>query len=472
MRQAAGIVGMFAALLLPCHAGWARQSITMWFWGATPYYRQALDEALVKPFNASQSDYELIIEYRPSVDNDVRVALMGGAGPDLVYASGPSDVASLARAGKLAPLDAYARQRGWVERLQAPLLASCMSDGHLYCLPLSQEADGLFYNKAVLNKYGWQVPRTKAEVESIMVQAQAAGLYASVTGNKRWQPVNENYSSIFLNQALGPVNMTCLVSGRTRWDSPRVVQALTDLRSWFQRGFLGNQDYFALDFDLSLLLFKEGRSPFFFAPTILFQWAPKYFTGDEAEVIGFAPVPQFSAASVYPFFDIGAAFTYSINARSKVKEGAAQVLEMMLSPRFITRIAKLWPGYWAPPLKEFPDDPAASSLGRLFYAATAEVSRAVSTGAYGYRVGTFLPPATKDVFIKDVEAMWLDQETPAQLLAKAQRTFSHEQSLGLVRPLSGPVLGPLSGPVSGPTSGTVPGTLGSCPPILAAEGAQ
>jgi len=66
---------------------------------------------------------------------------------DLVYASGPSDVASLARAGKLAASGYLCEQRGWVERLQAPLLASCMSDGHLYCLPLSQEAMACFITR-------------------------------------------------------------------------------------------------------------------------------------------------------------------------------------------------------------------------------------------------------------------------------------------------------------------------------------
>jgi len=65
-----------------------------------------------------------------------------------------------------------------------------------------------------------------------------------------------------------------------------------------------------------------------------------------------------------------------------------------------------------------PDDPAASSLGRLFYAATAEVSRAVSTGAYGYRVGTFLPAGHQGRVYQDVEAMWLDQGHRRSLLAK------------------------------------------------------
>jgi raffinose/stachyose/melibiose transport system substrate-binding protein len=428
------IIGLMSALCLSVGAAQARQPITMWFWGATPDYRHALDEALVKPFNNSQSQYQLVIEYRRSVDNDVRVSSIGGGGPDLVYTSGPSDVLTLARAGRLAPMDGYAKTYGWNDRLLSPLLASCTLKGRLYCMPMSMEVDGLFYNKAVLKAHGWAVPTTGDQAEREMRQAAAAGLYPSVTGNRLWQPVNENYSTIFLNQYVGPQGMACLVAGRSRWTSPAVLKAMTELKRWQTSGFLGGHDYFALDFDISLLLLKQGRSPFFFAPTILFQWSPKYFQGSEFDNIGFAPLPRLSANSPYPFYDLGTAFTYSINANSKVKDGAAQVLNMMLSPRFITQIAKSWPGYWAPPLKQFPNDPSADSIGRLYYRTMAQVAQATASGAYGYRTGTFLPPNTKDIFVTDVEAVWLDQETPIQMLQKVQRTFDHEQALGLVRP--------------------------------------
>jgi raffinose/stachyose/melibiose transport system substrate-binding protein len=67
------------------------------------------------------------------------------------------------------------------------------------------------------------------------------------------------------------------------------------------------------------------------------------------------------------------------------------------------------------------------------------VSQAITDGNYGYRTGTFLPPNTKDIFVTDVEAVWLDQETPMQMLEKVERTFDHERGLGLVRPPSRPV---------------------------------
>lgn len=437
-RRLIGAACVAFALVMSASSAWARQPIRMWFWGAPPEYRHALEEALVKPFNASQTQYLLTVDYHIGAGNAARLALLGGAGPDLVFADAPSDVRLLAHAGLLAPLDRYADTMGWRARLQPPLLASCTYRGALYCLPLSQETVGMFYSKPVLREHGWAVPRTQAELESVMRQAQAAGLYASVTGNRHWQPTNENYSSLFLNQYLGPAQMACLVSGKSRWNSPAVRQAISELRRWYRSGYLGNQDYFALDFDSSLELLRQGRSPFFFAPTILFQWTPRYFKGANAGDLGFAPMPRFNADAPYPLFDLGTAFTYSINAHSKVKDGAALVLDMMMSPRFVLEIARMWPGYWAPPLKTFPQAPAADPIERLYFKTMEDISTAVDLGSFGYRTSSFLPAGTKNIFIQDIEAVWLDQESPAQMTDKIQRSFDDEQARGFVQMLPTP----------------------------------
>ncbi len=415
-----------------------REPVTMWFWGASPEYRAALDAALVRPFNASQSRYELTIEYRASVDNDVRVAVMGGTGPDLIYTSGPSDVTPLARAGKLAPLDAYAQHYGWNQRLLAPVLDTCRQFGHLNCVPLSLEADGMFYSRSLFKERGWLPPTDGAGVERIMQQAAASDLYPSATGNKSWQPVNENFADIFLNQYVGPTALAELLNGRGSWTSPAMVKAMTELNRWFAHGYLGGGDYFSLDFDKSLVLLHDHRAAFIFAPTILFQWAPHYFLPADGDDLAFAPFPSLTPDVPYPLYDIGVAFTYSINANSMVKEGAAAVLDRMLSPEFVLEIAKAWPGYWAPPLKAFPSDAAASGIVQTYLRAMQTITLAVANGNYGFRVGTFFPPATRNVFIRDIEAAWVGEETPEQMLEKAARRFAQEQRLSLVRSVAAP----------------------------------
>lgn len=426
-------VAAVALLAMQSGAALAREPITMWFWGASPAYQEVLKKSLKEPFEAAQSEYSLEIEFRNTVDNDVRVSVMANQGPDLVYTSGPSWVTPMAKAGKLEPLDAYAEKYGWNDRLVAPALASCTTGGHLYCLPPSILADGMFYNKRLLEENGWPVPKTGEELEKVMTEAQKLGLYASATGNKGWQPVNENYSSIFLNQYVGPEKLYKILTGELSMDSPEVLDAMKNLDRWYKAGFLGGNDYFSLDFDTSLKLLSEGKTPFFFAPDFAYQWAINHFTGDLADDIGWTAFPQMSGSVEYPVYSIGSAFTYSINGASKHKDAAAQVLDIMMSPEFVVSMAKVWPGYWAVPLKDFPSDPDATGVVAAFYASAKEVSDAVAAGNFGYKVQAFFPPATTDVYIKDVESMWLSKSTPEQVVAAAKKEFDKELGRGLVQ---------------------------------------
>src|SRR5262245_59617649 len=291
-----------AAALALSNPALAREPVTIWFWGAPPNLQEAFSKVLIEPFNASQDKYELQIEFRNTVDNDVRVAVLAGEGPDLVYTSGPSYIAPFAKAGKLEPLDDYAKKFGWGDRLLKPVLDTCQQLGHVYCVPPSLISDGMFYNKALLAEKGWPVPKTLAEAETVMKAAQAAGLYASVTGNIGWQPVNENYASIFINNIVGPAKFYDILAGSAAWDSPEMKAAIAESKRWFEAGYLGGKDYFSLNFDQSISLVHDKKSPFFFAPSIGFQWATNYFKGDEAGNFAFAPFPQIDPKLPYPVY--------------------------------------------------------------------------------------------------------------------------------------------------------------------------
>lgn len=418
----------------------AREPITLWFWGAPPNLQEAFQKVLVEPFNASQDKYELQMDYNNDVDNNVRVAVLAGEGPDLVYTSGPSYIAPLAKAGALEPLDGYAEKFGWNDKLLKPVLDTCNQLGHLYCMPPSLISDGMFYNKALLAEKGWAVPKTLTDVETVMKAAQADGLYASVTGNKGWQPVNENYASIFINNIVGPSKFYDILSTGQGWDSPEMQKAIGESARWFKSGYLGGKDYFSLNFDESISLVSQKKSPFFFAPSIGFQWATNYFKDATAEDFGFAPIPQMDASLPYPIYDIGVAFTLSINSKSKVKDGAAMVLDRIFSPEFAAEMAKYWPGYWGIPLKKFPTDPSATGLTKSFLEAMSEMTAAVDKGTFGFKIGTFFPPATSQVMFEDLESVWLDKMTVEDMLKKAASTYADEKAQGLVQDLPKPSL--------------------------------
>ena len=95
------------------------------------------------PFNAAHPDEELSIDFRgPELDKQLRVAMLSGSGPDVVYTAGPSYVASMAQAGQLLPLDDYAAKLGWNDRVLPVFIELGKYDGKLYALPKTYETLG------------------------------------------------------------------------------------------------------------------------------------------------------------------------------------------------------------------------------------------------------------------------------------------------------------------------------------------
>ena len=114
------------------------------------------------------------------------------------------------------------------------------------------------------------------------------------------------------------------------------------------------------------------------------------------------------------------------------------VLDRMMSPEFVIEVAKVWPGYWAVPLKDFPTDPDATGITKAFYDSMKDIIAAVKDGKFGYKVVAFFPPATKEVLIQDIESVWLDKETPQEMMDKTGKAFAREFSRGLVQNVTAP----------------------------------
>ena len=133
-----------------------REQISLWFWGAEPYAQEAFKKILVDKYNASQEDYQLVVEFRPSVDADIKTALAANQGPDIIYGSGPSFVMPLVDAQKLENMDEYAEEYGWKDKILEPYYESGTVHGSLYSLVNGVSAMGVFYNKKVLEDNGWE----------------------------------------------------------------------------------------------------------------------------------------------------------------------------------------------------------------------------------------------------------------------------------------------------------------------------
>lgn len=419
-----------------------REEITMWFWGAEPYAQEAMKEILVDKYNASQDEYQLVVEFRPSVDSDMTTALAANQGPDIVYGSGPAFVMPLVEAGKLENLDEYSKQYGWEDKILQPYYESGTVNGNLYSLVNGVSTMGVFYNKKVLEDNGWEVPTTIEEMEAIMDEALEKGMYASVTGNKGWQPVNENYGSLFLTHIAGPETMYKVLTGEESWVNDDVKAAIEKSKEWWDKGYLAGEDYVNLNFSESLQLLSEEKAPFFVGPSIAFQWAASYFVDDKEENIAFIPFP---ATEQVPetTYTLGAACTLSINANAEQshKDEAAKIIDMMMNAEFMQEMTAAWPGYWGTPLKDLSsvDTSGMSYLSSQFVEVVKSVSDAVNNGNFGYYDNVFFPSATQTRIV-NIDEVWYETSTVDEYVQSLEDAFQEEFDKGLVPPIPQPAM--------------------------------
>src|SRR5215210_4732048 len=91
----------------------------------------------------------------------VNTAVSSGTGPDVIFFdAGPGFAGVLIDAGLLIPLDDYAEQYGWKEKIAAPAQEGTSIDGVLYGMPLQVDLIGMYFNKTLLDQEGLTVPTT------------------------------------------------------------------------------------------------------------------------------------------------------------------------------------------------------------------------------------------------------------------------------------------------------------------------
>lgn len=415
-----------------------RKNLSMWFWGTSDYQRTAMDKYLVEGFNASQDEYTLTVEYRSSVDSDIAVALSGGSGPDIVYGSGPAFVAGYAAEGLFINLDSYAEQYGWKDRMVSAYYDLCTIDGSLYSIPGGMSNYGVYYNTSVLEENGWPVPTTYEELTSTMDKAIAAGMYGGLIGAKDWRYTNEWPVSMLLTSVAGPEAVYKCLTGEQKWNSPEITAAVEEMVLWYEKGYMGGEDYWNLDANEIFSLMMDGQVPFAFAPLNGFQWAKNVATSDEALAnVGFTLLPSKNSAD--PAVSLGTVCSFSINAKSENPDGAAAVLDYMLSSEFATNMSSEWPGYWGIPVVDFISvDPSAyEGPSKQYIEACINVVDALNAGNFGYSASTCFPASTYEACI-DIDTVWFGEKTIAEYLDAMDAAYADDVASGAIATVPAP----------------------------------
>jgi len=405
----------------------AQDRVTWWYEQATPSQQKLIQQSIIAPFNEANPNYSLTVDYRGTeLDKQLRVAMLSGNGPDVVYTAGPSYVAPMAQNGQLMPLDDFAAKYKWQDRILPVFLKMGEYNGKLYALPKTYETVGLFYNKTLFEKNGWQAPKTLDEMEKLADEMLKAGITPFAAGNADWRGANEWFVTLALNSVAGPDNLNKALRGDMPWTADPFVKAIDRLNSWWQKGYFG-KNYFSLtSSEQTADMMASGRAGMMPTGTWQFQNVATYGqkAGTEAGFVGFP------SAQGEPVFPLGIGSTFSIAAKAKDPEGAATMINYVFSPQVYGSMNSAWQGEWNIPLKDISTVKMASDVTPLFTATMKNLSSSVNDGKYGYTTWTFLPPATDSYLINGIEEVWLNKTTTQDYLAKLDASFQKEKKAG------------------------------------------
>lgn len=135
-------------------AAMAETELSLWYHGAGNAEEAAILNGIVDDFNASQSDYKVIVESFPqsSYNNSVVAGALAGNLPDILDVDGPN-MPNWAWAGYLQPLPIEPAK---VEKFLPGVLGTW--NGELYSVGLWDAAVAMTTRASTLEKYGIRVP--------------------------------------------------------------------------------------------------------------------------------------------------------------------------------------------------------------------------------------------------------------------------------------------------------------------------
>jgi len=344
--------------------------------------------------------------YAPTeYDSKMNLSLQGGSAADILYTrrlpgdrtQALIDNSYIESVGNLLDLS----------NIPETTLNSISSGGKVWGVPFANQVIGVFYNKEIFAKYGFDEPASWDELLAICKTLKADDMTPfMVPGKEGW--------ALAMQNAMTGVSMPGqqwikdATNGVAKFNDAPFVDLLTkmnDLKQYYQKDFTAN----------SVAEMSAGFA--FGQAAMVFYGIWEVNTWKELNPdleIGYFPVPPAEASmdpAVYVYMD----GSYGLNAAAEEREAALKVLQFTASPEYGTIFAEDRGEITAVSGVSIPAD---NAILAECYATANEIA-----GEYLYWVGSPFAAGTPNVYTvlrERLQAMYLDEITPAQLADEVQ----------------------------------------------------
>jgi raffinose/stachyose/melibiose transport system substrate-binding protein len=312
-------------------------------------------EAYNKIFDVFEAEHpEITVEFEAFQNTEynqiLTTGLAGSDGPDVPMVRAYGQLQPNIEAGQLEPID------GEVDGLDdiAPSViagAKGKADGKTYAVPLATQTLQMFYNKAIFEEQGLEVPTTWDEFIEVNEKLLAAGVTPMALGAKDdW--ILPIFSDIIGSARYGGSEFEeKVLAGETDFNDPDYVaslQLVADMQKYLTPDVVG------VSYTDSQIQFTSGQAAQF--PGGSFEIATFHNQAPDLEFGSYqVPVPEGAVldAPVSPAYADG---NFAVNSKSENKEAAFELLNWLATPEFGQLVADELNQFSAIPGVEYEDE--------------------------------------------------------------------------------------------------------------------
>lgn len=325
------------------------EPVTLTFWdleeggGATDTRAQ-----LIAEFEQSHPNVNVnrVVKSFDDLNATVKFALQGREAPDIAAVNqGFTVMGALVSGGLIEPLDAYAAQYGWHDRIPSGVLllnsfkqdGSAFGSGTLYGVSMTAEIVGVFYNKAKLQTFGLSVPTTIDEFAAAARTAHEREGVGIAFGTLEKNPAMHLYTT-FQNAYIDPnymVEWVFISRPGLTFDVPETRRAAELLQQLALEGVF-TPDFLAVSRDDAVEKFAEGSGLFLMGHG---SWKVGQLGEKMGDNVGFMLIPRAAAGQTRVATGSGG-IAFSIASSSSHKDLAAELLDYLTSAHAGTLFAR------------------------------------------------------------------------------------------------------------------------------------
>jgi raffinose/stachyose/melibiose transport system substrate-binding protein len=343
------------------------------------------------------------------------VTLDGGTGPDVGSISWGAQATDLfARAGHLIDLTDHGAEAGWLEKYPADLLAFAnqAEPGRIFGVPPEQATVGVYYNSAIFEELGLEVPSTFEEFEAILAALKAAGITPIATGGGDAWPLAHVWEQL-IHTIVPFEHLTALeveLDPEARYDIPEMIAAAAKVKEWSDKGYF-NEGMLGTGYLDANSLFITGQA----AMNIGGTWAQPEFASQPEFEARFFPMPRIDPALEWHAGGKAPSDLMVVTSYAEHRDAALAFLDHMLSAE-TARL--LWD---AGKFVTYQFDETPPAVNRL----QADIYEAMQRTGPGYYMGVSCVEVNRGNW-SNLQAMVAGDMTPDEAMAATQAIYESD----------------------------------------------